>query len=116
MGRTKEQSREYMRAYRARERDKIKVTGVWANDETSEPLNMGPSWRPSGDLFAALAKVGELEEEVRHLKEELAKRPTMNVEEGVVTLPRTPRKGDRITIITPGFSTRPFTPVPKKGK
>ena len=67
----------YMREYRARHR----VNAV--------------TFSPSGDLFAALARVAELEAEVKHLKAELAKRPN-------------------IYAVANQYSTRPFTPVPKK--
>ena len=46
----------------------------------------------------------ELEEEVRHLKAELAKRP-------VIVPPNAFPSG--FTTIEPGFNSRPFTPVPK---
>jgi len=45
------------------------------------------------DLIDAEDRIRALEAEVRHLKAELATRPG-----------------------APGFNTRPFTPVPKKGK
>ena len=71
-------------AYRARKRAEVAP-------EPQDP----PEARPCADL----------EEEVRHLKAELAKRP-------VASLDRTPRPAPSGP--PPGFNTRPFTPVPKK--
>jgi len=48
------------------------------------------------DLIDAEDRIRVLEAEVRHLKAELATRPA--------------------AIVASGFNTRPFTPVPKKGK
>jgi hypothetical protein len=58
-------SAEYMRAYRARkkaERDGERI---------------GPLMAPAGDLFVALAVIERLEEEVRYLKAELARKPAV---------------------------------------
>jgi hypothetical protein len=55
-------------------------------------------------------RIAELEEEVRHLKAELAKRPTPPTYTTEITTGVTSREQaaqDR-------FNTRPFTPVPKK--
>jgi hypothetical protein len=67
-----------MRSYRAKRRDDVALA-----------LHHG------GSSYAA-DRIAELEEEVRHLKAELAKRPDQ--------------------IAPPGFNTRPFTPVPKVRK
>lgn len=95
MGRTKEQQREYMRDYRARQRPKLDLPEMMRIDHA--------------------ARVRELEEEVRHLKEELAKRPTSahGVGHGA--------NADAMIVVADAqygqrFNTRPFTPVPKKGK
>lgn len=60
------------------------------------------TWVPG----AALAS-GDLVEEVRHLKAELAKRPMIGK---VAQRPSVDITGEH------GYSTRPFTPVPKGGK
>ena len=48
-------------------------------------------------------------EEVRHLKEELAKRP-------LTTQAQANRIAEDLALGGNAFNTRPFTPVPKKGK
>jgi hypothetical protein len=56
-----------------------------------------------------LSRIRELEEEVRHLKAELAKRP--------VDVRQDPEWGHLVDTDrqpTERFNTRPFTPVPKK--
>lgn len=65
----------YMREYRARRKRQ--------------------EWTDSLDdrLVKAYTRIGDLEEEVRHLKAELAKRPMPDIRP---------------------FNSRPFTPVPKK--
>lgn len=98
MVRTKEQQREYMKAYRAR---KTSVTPV-ANPTLILSADL-PAFIPDWDgIKARDARIAELEEEVRHLKEELARRPDFRNAAGV----------DRFEEHT--YSTRPFTPVPKR--
>jgi len=81
---------EYMREYRARNH----VTTVEVAPEPGDP-----------PVARLRERVLELEEEVRHLKAELAKRPA----ETLVTV----REGALLQWPEPGFNTRPFTPVPK---
>lgn len=82
---------EYMRAYRAAKR--------------GETPNVSPLRDTADSGSAALVKrIAELEDEVAHLKRELAKRPSL--------LPE-PVRASLETYGSPGFNTRPFTPVPK---
>lgn len=101
MGRTKEQQREYMREYRRVKRLKD-FFGLDGQDVAAV-------------TGGASARIAELEEEVRHLKEELAKRPSSahGVGHGA--------NADAMIVVADSqygqrFNTRPFTPVPKKGK
>ena len=98
---------EYMRAYRARrkaEADARETAAIRLIDKTVEH-----------DQRPLLKRIAELEAEVKHLKEELAKRPVV---EEPITMPN----GDaghqwrRAPYSEPGFNSRPFTPAPKKGK
>jgi len=63
----------------------------------------------------AMARITELEAEVKHLKAELAKRPT-----GGLFMPlevEAEFKAIQDRMKRPGqFNSRPFTPAPKKGK
>jgi hypothetical protein len=54
-------------------------------------------------------RIEQLEEEVRHLKAELAKRQPTHELDALTSLP------EPATLTPPGrFNTRPFTPVPKR--
>jgi uncharacterized small protein (DUF1192 family) len=70
---------EYMREYRAKQKLGALVDEVEAVNTMAEP------------------RIAELEEEVRHLKAELAKRVTSVSQ-----------------YAAPGFNSRPFTPVPRE--
>jgi hypothetical protein len=86
----------YMRAYRAAQKKAIVVKQV-----------DGPVTFTIDPLPEAQAKIAALEEEVRHLKAELAKRTT-NALAGVgIDAAFVPDYDVR-------FNTRPFTPVPKR--
>jgi hypothetical protein len=58
---------------------------------------------------AERAKREELEDEVRHLKAELAKRA-----DAIERLPQPVNRADAVAIARGGFNTRPFTPVPRE--
>ena len=92
----------YMRDYRARQKDKRvdDVRNVLRDLERTKPQ--------SGSDFAA-RRIAELEEEVRHLKAELAKR----LPEGDYVITRMSDVPDGADLHP--FNSRPFTPVPKKG-
>jgi uncharacterized small protein (DUF1192 family) len=77
-----------MRAYRARNH----VTTEVAEEHEDPPV------------ARLTARILELEEEVRHLKAELAKRPPAALAYSSAVPMFQPE---------PGFNTRPFTPVPK---
>jgi hypothetical protein len=81
----------YMRDYRARQRAKRAEDVYHVLDDLER---MKPR---SGSDFAA-HRIAELEEDVRHLKAELAKRPR----------PFSPE------VMAQTFNSRPFTPVPKQ--
>ena len=74
----------YMREYRARKR------AAHERYDEAKPL-----------IGALKTRIGELEEEVRHLKAELAKRPN-------------PTTAYYDTLKKRAFNTQPFTPVPKR--
>jgi hypothetical protein len=79
----------YMRSYRA------------AIRATKDP---GVTLIGDQHLASLMAQISSLEEEVRHLKLELARRP--------------PALQPHVAAVLPadGFNTRPFTPVPKSRK
>lgn len=89
----------YMRDYRARKK-RIKELAALGEEQSEEVLTKVFDMKDTrGRIDAAFAivkadiRIAELEEEVRHLKTELAQRP-----------------------VTPDirpFNSRPFTPVPK---
>lgn len=78
----------YMRAYRARKRAEA-ATVLASNLTTMEGL----ADATNVVMARQAARITELEEEVRHLKHELAAQPWKHA-----------------------FNSRPFTAVPKKGK
>jgi hypothetical protein len=96
----------YMREYRARKRGHF--IPIAADDDPRKP----EIWEERA--FRALARVKDLEEEVRHLKAELAKRAHEPI--GRVTAVRNVigPSGRGLMIEGERFNTRPFTPVPKK--
>ena len=82
----------YMRAYRAKRKGQ-------------EPIHMTPGMRAVADGFAiqqAHERIAELEEEVRHLKAELAKRPANG------EVQRRPA-----ILLDEDYATRPVRAVPK---
>jgi hypothetical protein len=92
---------EYMRDYRARK----KAEGTAAERIAYLPADK-PGTMDGMRVENLMRYVAELEAEVAHLKRELAKRGVLAVSaEGKVAVQP-----------LPGYSTRPFTPVPKKGK
>jgi uncharacterized small protein (DUF1192 family) len=87
----------YMREYRARRKTKV-------TDMTTVPGRIAAAF----DIAKAEMRIAQLEEEVRHLKAELAKRQPTHELDALTSLrePATlPVRGQ--------FNTRPFTPVPK---
>ena len=90
---------EYMRAYRARR--KARVLGVAATMEELADIT-------NTEMARQAIRIAELEDEVRHLKAELAKRIGMST----ITANAAPISHTE----TRGFNSRPFTPAPKKGK
>jgi len=111
----------YMREYRKRNKK-----GLIAELEFRSGLaddireSMEETIRQQSGRIAELdARNVGLEEEVRHLKAELAKRPATRelIERSIATAPRRTHTGHRDG--NPGaasdrFNTRPFTPVPKR--
>ena len=94
----------YMREYRKRRKMGQSIRDIIATEQPPA-LERDEARRMASD-YATLAndqrkRIAELEEEVRHLKAELAKRSSSLYETvGRTTLER--------------FNTRPFTPVPKR--
>lgn len=87
----------YMRAYRARRRaEDVEDVAALEAASTADWRNAKPLAQVEAEL-----RVEELEEEVRHLKAELAKRSN-------------PTTAYYDTLKKRAFNTRPFTPVPKK--
>ena len=88
---------EYMRAYRARKKVMPIVSDIPA------------------ELTRRDDRIAELEAEVKHLKAELAKRPTAAAyAERMQTLHD--EAAEKWQSARAGFNSRPFTPAPKKGK
>lgn len=81
----------YMREYRARQKAR-------------EGILIGDLIGTDADLDAANERIRELEEEIRHLKAELAKRPLRT---------HTGHRDGNPGAASDRFNTRPFTPVPK---
>ncbi len=130
MGRTKEQQREYMRAYRARQRaehtvyDQMKaITGAAKSQGTIDAVE--EARRVASEYLVLCNDLtrerDELREEVRHLKEELAKRLSSTkthasavldaVERHGVNSPSLPHEIDRIN-----HRFGAPRPAPKPGK
>ena len=112
----------YMREYRKRRKMGQSIRDIIATEQPPA-LERDEARRMASD-YATLAndqrkRIAELEEEVRHLKAELAKRPATRelIERSIATAPRRTHTGHRDG--NPGaasdrFNTRPFTPVPKR--
>jgi serine/threonine-protein kinase RIO1 len=96
--RTKEEQAAYMREYRAKRADR---------DDIAQAAAGGPDFTAVERQDPRDARIAALEEEVRHLKQQLA------VKLVAAAAPPTVDAVSR-TRIEPGFNTRPFTPVPKK--
>lgn len=128
MGRTKEQQREYMREYRARHKLIVALPTPEGSVAIDLALN-GNEW-----AVTSANRIRELEEEVRHLKAELAKRPKLGkltttvdigpfddpdpakhvVRTSVHSLASQPRGLDPLAADAHAFNSRPFTPAPKR--
>lgn len=116
MGRTKEQQREYMREYRAR----LALQRV--EDATTYPQLVDGL---TDAMRAANTRIAELEEEVHHLKQQLARTSLLygdpvcqdcGLEAGPKreALHAERSKTEMGTSMMERFNTRPFTPVPKR--
>lgn len=104
MPRTPEQNREYMRRYRAVRKVMAQVAAQTPDQALDEARRFATDY---ATLYNDTARERDaLIEEVRHLKEELAKRPLTKAS---AVLPYT---NDQLA--EPPYNSRPFTPVPKK--
>lgn len=95
----------YMRAYRARKKAEREAYIVNDKPHKSAPY-----------LQAALDAAND---EIRHLKEELAKRSSdgwsESAERAGMSVPQLKAKVREADTYARGFNSKPFTPVPKKG-
>lgn len=100
--------------FRKRYASLTEPTAVTVNGHTIGVWTPGIPWKMVMQGIAEATKPGvDLEEEVRHLKAELAKRPHEPI--GRVTAVRDVigPSGRGLVVEAERFNTRPFTPVPK---